>query len=59
MVYHALERRHKQDLDIKQHRPVFDIIEIVVHTGADGCISAQTVDLRPAGKPGTRVVLNY
>ena len=54
------ERRLEQDVEVEQHRPVVDVVEVVLDAlldllGGVG-LAAPAVDLRPAGDAGLDLV---
>src|SRR5690606_9710318 len=53
------KQRHQHDLEIKHHRPMIDVVKIVLdpphHLVDGGGFPAQTVHLRPAGDAGLDV----
>src|SRR5690606_4366498 len=50
------DRRHQDDVDIEQDRPVLDVVEVVVHALHDLVervgFATPAIDLGPAGHPG-------
>ena len=59
LLIHALERRHQQDLQVKEHIPVFDIVNVIFDPLTNGRIPPVAVDLGPAGDAGTDLVLDH
>src|SRR6267142_404315 len=57
---HQRQRRLEQDVDVEQHRPVLDVIQIELDALLDFFfivdLAAPAVDLRPAGDPGLDAV---
>ena len=49
----------EHDLEVEGHAPVFNIVDIVVDSLTYGSISAGAVDLGPAGKTGTNLMLYH
>src|SRR5215217_7496078 len=53
---HQRQRRLEQNVEIEQHRPILDVIEIELDALLDLLVgvdfAAPAVDLRPAGDPG-------
>src|SRR5436190_3608094 len=60
VLRHKRQRRLEQDVEVEQHRPVLDVIEIELDTLLDLLVgvdfAAPAVDLRPAGDPGLDAV---
>src|SRR6476646_7943905 len=46
----ALHDRQPHDLEIKAHRPVLDVVEVVLDALVERRVSAPSVDLRPSGQ---------
>ena len=57
---HQRERRLEQDVEVEQHRPVLDVVEIVLDAALDLVLgvglAAPAIDLRPAGDAGLDLV---
>ena len=59
LLIHALERRHQQDLQVKEEIPVFNIVHVVLNALFDGGVSPVAVHLGPAGDAGPDLVLHH
>ena len=59
LVHDALERRGKENAQVKHERPVLDVVQVVLHAGLDGGVAAQAVDLRPARHAGAHLVAQH
>jgi hypothetical protein len=46
------EDRHQEDLEVEHQRPVLYVVVVPLDTVGDRGLSAQTVDLGPAGDAG-------
>ena len=58
-VHKSFYHGHEQDLEIKEHGPVLYIIDIMPDTFFDGSIPPEAVDLGPACKTGTNLMLYH
>lgn len=59
MVDKPLEQGEKQNFDIQQDGPVFDVIHVVFNALFDGGVPPQTVHLGPAGDARADLVLDH
>src|SRR3954470_24469993 len=54
------ERRHRQDVEVEQHRPVLDVVKVMLDARLNLLLAvglaAPAVDLRPAGDAGLDAV---
>src|SRR5688572_33381565 len=51
--------REEQDLQIEAHRPVLDVIEVVLDPALERGVAPEAVHLRPSGDPGLHVMAQH
>src|SRR5262249_37118943 len=56
LVEEPAEQRQPHDFQVEAHRPVLDVIQVVLDALLDRGVAAPAVDLRPAGDPGLHLV---
>src|SRR3984893_18578526 len=56
LVEEASDDRQPHDLHIEAHRPVLDVVEVVLDPLLARCIAAPAVHLRPPGEPRLHLV---
>src|SRR2546421_12479511 len=59
LVEKASDDRQPHDLEIEPHRPVLDVIEVVLDALLERRVTAPAVDLRPAGHAGLHLVAQH
>src|SRR5215831_8628951 len=58
-VEEALHDRQPHDLQVEAHRPVFDVVEVVLDALVEGGVSPPAVDLRPSGESRLHLVTQH
>src|SRR5262245_15919538 len=58
-VEEPAQERQPHDLEVELHRPVFDVIQVVLDALLDGGVAPPAVDLRPAGDAGLDLVTQH
>src|SRR6478672_10863916 len=55
----ALQERQPHDLQIESHRPVFNVVKVVLDPLFERGVAAPSVDLRPPREPGLHLVAQH
>src|SRR5437762_1458899 len=59
LVEEPAQQRQPHDLQIEPHRPVLDVVEVVLDPLLDRGVAAPAVHLRPAGDAGLHLVAQH
>src|SRR5436190_3147682 len=58
-VEETLQEREPHDLQIEPHRPIFDVVQVVLDALLERGVAAPAVDLRPTGQPRLHFVAQH